>query len=211
MVVDRQLAQAEFEPGSRSRVLRNMLGIAHAEDMEVIESDALAIAQEAAFARYGPTRRFTTNDIRALHRSWLGHIYGWAGEYRTLNIGKGGFQFAHAARIPHLMAQFERDVLRPLTPCSGSDEAALAQALAEVHAELILIHPFRDGNGRVARLVAVLMALQAGLPQLDFGSLGGPAKSVYVAAIHAGMGRNYLPLAALFRQVIDETAASSTR
>jgi len=28
--------------------------------------------------------------------------------------------------------------------------------------ELILIHPFREGNGRIARFLSVLMALQAG-------------------------------------------------
>ena len=106
--------QAEFEPGSRDRVLRNLLGIVHAKDMEIIESDALAIAQVAAPARYGLTHRFSTSDIRDLHRSWLGRIYAWAGEYRTLDIGKGGFQFAHAARIPLLMAEFESDVLQRL-------------------------------------------------------------------------------------------------
>ncbi len=34
----------------------------------------------------------------------------------------------------------------------------------EVHEELVLIHPFREGNGRVARLLSTLMAFQAGLP-----------------------------------------------
>jgi len=43
------------------------------------------------------------------------------------------------------------------------------KALAVVHTELVLIHPFRaEGNGRVARMLATLMALQAGLPPLDF-------------------------------------------
>jgi cell filamentation protein len=203
--------QAEFEPGSRDRVLRNLLGIVRERDMEVIETDALAIVQEAAPARYGLTHRFTTGDIRELHRSWLGHIYAWAGEYRTLDIGKGGFQFANAARVPLLMAEFESDVLQRLTPCVGSDHDRLAAALAEVHAELILIHPFRDGNGRLARLLAVLMAGQAGVRPLRFRSLDRQRRRPYVAAIHAAMGRNYLPLAGVFRRVIDETVASSTR
>jgi len=164
--------QAEFEPGSRNRVLRNLLGIVRVRDMKEAESDALAIIQETtAPARYGPTHRFSTSDIRDLHRLWLGRIYSWAGEYRTLDLGKGGFQFAHAARIPLLMAEFESGVLRRLTPCDGCNHSELAEALAEVHAELILIHPFRDGNGRRARLLAVLMTLQAGLPQLDFSPL----------------------------------------
>ena len=88
----------------------------------------------------------------------------------------------------------------------------MAEALAAVHAELILIHPFRDGNGRLARLLALLMGLQAGLPPLDFSPLDGRGKKRYIAAIHAAMGRDYRPLATLFEQIIERTrkrAASS--
>jgi len=49
-----------------------------------------------------------------------------------------------------------------------------ATALAEVHAELILIHPFREGNGRLARLLALLMALQAGFAAAGLRALGRP-------------------------------------
>lgn len=179
--------QAEFEPGSRDR------------------------AYEEAAVRYGPTHRFRTRDIRELHGLWLGPIYSWAGEYRTLDIGKGGFQFAHAARIPILMEELESGALRRHTPCVVADHTKLAEALAEVHAELILIHPFRDGNGRLARLLAVLMALQAGLPQLDFSPLDRRRRPAYVGAIHAAMGRNYRPLTVLFRWVIDRTVVSNRR
>lgn len=76
--------------------------------------------------------------------------------------------WASAAQVPRLMADFDRDILRTETPCAGMDLGRLATTLARVHAELILIHPFREGNGRCARLLALLMAMQAGLPTLDF-------------------------------------------
>jgi cell filamentation protein len=60
-------------------------------------------------------------------------------------------------------------------------------------------------------MLAVLMALQAGLPELDFGPLVRQGKRRYVAAIHAAMGRDYEPLAVLFRRVIDRTVASNRR
>jgi cell filamentation protein len=40
--------ETEFEPGSRGRVLRNMLGIMRVRDMEEAESQALELAQETA-------------------------------------------------------------------------------------------------------------------------------------------------------------------
>lgn len=203
--------EAEFEPGSRGRVLRNLLGIVRARDMAEAESQALEIAQEAALERYGPDHRFSARDVCELHRLWLGPIYSWAGEYRMINIGKGGFQFAHAPLIPRLMKELERGPLRRHTPCRQT-KTTVAEGLAEVHAELILVHPFRDGNGRLARLLALLMALQADLPPLDFSPIAGRGKRAYIGAIHAAMGADYEPLKRLFGKIIDRSqrlAASS--
>ena len=81
----------------------------------------------------------------------------------------------------------------------------VARAIGVVHAELVLVHPFREGNGRLARLLATLMALQAGLPPLDFGGVRGEARKRYFAAIQAAMGRDYEPVTATFRAVIART------
>lgn len=197
--------QAEFQPGSRGRVLRNLLGITRVRDMKLAESQALLIAQQHAVETYTEDHRFTAADICSLHRDWLGPIYAWAGEYRNVNMGKGGFQFAHAPRIPALMAELEHGPLARYTPRRPAPDAQLAAALAEVHAELILVHPFREGNGRIARLLAVLMGLQAGLPPLDFFPLEGRGKARYIAGIHAALERDYAPLAETFLRVIART------
>jgi cell filamentation protein len=115
---------------------------------------------------------FTAADLCAWHRRWLGNVYPWAGRYRTLNLSKDDFPFAASAQIPRLMGLLERDVLANNTPCQGMPEDRLAEAIATVHVELILIHPFREGNGRIARVLASLMALQAGWPNLDFVGIG---------------------------------------
>ena len=60
--------ESEFEPGSRGRALRNLLGIARVRDMNAAESQALELAQVDAIDHYGPNHRFTADDIRALHR-----------------------------------------------------------------------------------------------------------------------------------------------
>ena len=141
---------------------------------------------------------------------WLGSIYPWAGNYRTVNIGKGGFQFAHAPLIPRLMTVLGREALRRHTPCGSAADVTVARSLAEVHAELILIHPFREGNGRLARLLAVLMASQAGLSALKLRALAGGGKHTYVQAIHAAMSRDYAPLERLFALAIARRRASAS-
>ncbi len=79
-----------------------------------------------------------------------------------------------------------------------------------VHAELTLIHPFRDGNGRCSRLLATLMALQAGLPPLDFSSIHGKEKKRYIAAIHKALDRDYEPMAEVLGRVIARTLRAAS-
>lgn len=200
--------ETEFEPGSRGRVLRNRLGIRLVRDMQQAESDSLRAVQEWAAAAYDANHQFTADDICQLHKQWLGGIYPWAGEYRHVNIAKGGFQFAVAGQVPRLMGELQRKELKVETPCAGKDTDQLVRALARVHAELILIHPFREGNGRCARLLAWIMAMQANLPSLDFSPLAGRGKAAYIAAIHASLDRNYEPMEARFAAVIAQTFRS---
>ena len=81
------------------------------------------------------------------------------------------------------MAELERKQLRKYTPCLFENRDDVAQALAEVHVELMLVHPFREGNGRLGRLLSTLMVLQAGLPVLDFSDLDG-ARKAEVSRLH---------------------------
>ena len=146
-------------------------------------------------------------DILWLHKTWLDGVFLWAGAYRTVNIGKGGFMFAAAAHVPELMRQFESDQLARLTPCRFEQIGDIVAALAEVHVELILIHPFREGNGRIARLLTVIMGLQAGLPPLDFSEIQEAKRDEYFTAVQAGLDRDYKPMERIFNEVIELTLA----
>jgi cell filamentation protein len=199
----------QFEPGSNEEVLKNRLGITSKADMDATEVRALERAMDLLVRTYDEHHQFTAPDLRDCHRTWLGDIYEWAGHYRRVNVSKDGFPFAAAAQVPALMEQFERDVLRRCTPCTFADREEVVHALAETHVELVLIHPFRDGNGRLARILSTLMALQAGLPLLDFGMIAGIKKALYIAAIQAGLDKDYTSMESVFRAVIEQSRATS--
>ena len=119
-----------------------------------------------------------------------------AGQYQ-----QGRFSLSlSAGHVPKLMAAFEKEVLRKYTPCTFASTDEIVTALAIVHAELVLIHPFREGNGRLARMLSLLMAFQAGLPPLDFGAVRGRKKKEYFAAVQAGFNRNYEPMKKVFQR-----------
>ncbi len=197
--------EAEAEPGSRGRVLRNLMGVRSVREVQRLESEGLLAVTERAMRDTGVDQRFTAIDLRRWHREWLGGLYEWAGEYRGVNLGKGGFMFAAADQVPRLMKELERGALRAHTPCRSGPAVTVAGAIGVVHAELMLIHPFREGNGRLGRLLATLMALQAGLPLLDFRGIRGPNRQRYFSAIQAAMGRDYSEIGNVFESVIART------
>lgn len=185
------LIEDEYEPGGK--VLKNKLGIRTRKEVEKAEAETFQKTQIHFYKLFlqDPPPSITENLIKETHRHWLGEIYEWAGSYRRVNLGKGDITFPPASlpngipNIPRLMKEFERDILKKYTPCrKGDDLSKVARAMAIVHGEFEMIHPFREGNGRIGRLIADLMALQAGYPPLIFDIEGKPRnKKLYFDAV----------------------------
>lgn len=186
-------AQGSYQPGSGDQVLANKLGITDPAEMDELELALLGQLYESVLLHDLPERPLTVADLKHWHYRWLGNVYEWAGSERSVNMSKGGFQFAAAAQVPRLLQVFERDCLATRTPCSGMADAALVEAIALCHVELILIHPYREGNGRLARLLADVMAVQAGREPLDYSSWEAD-NAGYIGAIHSGMACDYRPM-----------------
>lgn len=182
--------QNQYEPGSRGQVLKNRLGLATRRDIDAAELELLHKLYLYVLRDHLPMGAITVRMIREWHRRWLGNLYDWAGYERSVNMSKGGFPFAAANRIPDLLRTFERDLLLQHTPCDGFSRDTLVNSIAVIHVEFILIHPFREGNGRISRLLADVMASQAGFGPLDYRAweLDRPA---YIRAIQAGLGADY--------------------
>jgi cell filamentation protein len=94
-------------------------------------------------------------------------------------------------------------VLKNLLGIATQEE--IVSALAIVHTELILIHPFREGNGRLSRLLGTLMALQADLPPLDFSDFAEARQEEYFTAVRHGLDRNYVPMEKVFADIISRS------
>lgn len=146
-------AEERYQPGSGDLVLANKLEIINAAEMDTLESGLLLMLYE---------------QICEWHRKWLGNVYNWAGRLRNGNLAKNGFQFAAANRIPLLITEFEKQFLSRFTELRTLSRAELIVYLAESHVEFILIHPFREGNGRLSRLLFDMLAVKAGVGVLDY-------------------------------------------
>jgi len=102
---------------------------------------------------------FTESDLLKLHHLFYHRIDGvHAGVYREERIIVTGtdFKFPNPSEVPVLMKEFfeqlieQRKQLHPVV------------FAAWVHIRFVTIHPFIDGNGRLARLLMNLVLLQHG-------------------------------------------------
>ena len=105
-------------------------------------------------------------EIKDLHSLILRPVNGAdgrdeAGLYRTLDVRAAGTNYVYPPhyRVRELMDEFDAwlrsDAATSLHPVAMASEA---------HFRFVSIHPFRDGNGRVARLMMNLCLLRAGYP-----------------------------------------------
>ena len=103
---------------------------------------------------------------RSIHHHLFQDVYSWAGEARTVRIGKGGNWFCYPENLQsHMTVVFSR--LERDNYLAGTDRRAFAARAADLLAEINAGHPFREGNGRTQLAFLKLLALNAGIPYDD--------------------------------------------
>ncbi|TPN34737.1 adenosine monophosphate-protein transferase [Mesorhizobium sp. B2-3-3] len=97
----------------------------------------------------------------SLHRHLFQDVYAWAGQVRTIRIGKGGNWFCYPEHIASEMGRVFHELGNPdhLADFNTTD---FAKHLAHVIAELNAVHPFREGNGRTQLTFLAMLAEHAG-------------------------------------------------
>lgn len=170
--------------------LPNLLGLTNPEEIAEAEFEGFLMAEIVLTEQLTPLTHFDCRYITDIHKLALGELYGFAGKYRTVNMSKSGFLFPAALFIPQNMQAFENEILSRL-PDHYSGKTKLTRDIAMVHGELLFIHPFREGNGRTARILANLMARKQGYESLRFDKLNF---NEYVIAVQQVSEKNYLPM-----------------
>lgn len=198
--------QNSYQEGSDEEVLRNKLGIVARDDMNHAELMLLRKLYLYVLQQL-PQGQITVRLIREWHRRWLGNVYAWAGYERSVNMSKDGFPFAAADRIPALLEDFDRRYLARYTPCFGMRRSDLIDAIALTHVEFILIHPFREGNGRISRLLADVMSVQAEFGPLDYSVLESN-RVQYIQAIQRGLAGDYQPMKSWVERIVPESGGN---
>jgi|GEM_PF-103951 len=183
-------------------ILPNKLGITDKQELGEAEAEGFANTELELIEELTDETVFDVAYIRGIHRRSLSYLYEFAGEYRGVNMSKGGFHFAGALAIPRAMQNFEQEVLHEL-PHQYDSREQLIHDIGLVHAELLFIHPFRDGNGRTMRILANLMSYKQGYDEIDVDpiSKGGEMRKRYIKGVQAAGEENYKPMIQLIGEL----------
>ena len=187
-------------PDSQDEVLPNLLGLKSVEEIGLSEFEGFLKAEILFTENLTQSTKFTVKYIMDLHKIALEHLYSFAGKLRTVNISKGGFVFPAARFLPDSMREFDNGILSNLSNNYESKED-LIRDIAVVHGELLFIHPFREGNGRTARIIANLMARKQGFDALKFGNFDKKSFPEYILAVQNSAGKDYNKMIELIKSI----------
>jgi Fic-DOC domain mobile mystery protein B len=154
--------------------------LATKEELNEWERENILRAREWAIRdRTDPADMASDGYVRKLHLRMFDQTWKWAGQYRKTekNIGIPFYEIREqlAALFGDVRYWIEHGMFPP-------DEIAV-----RFHHRLVVIHPFPNGNGRHARLIADVLAMKLGRPPFTWGATDlvkpSEARAKYLAAI----------------------------
>ena len=143
-----------------TNILVNKLNIKDSEELESYETSVVSL-KLMALNKNGITGNFDVAHFVSIHKFLFEDIYNFAGLFRTENIAKDYFQFAE---WEYIESELERllSELKSENYLVGLSKEQFASRLAYYWAELNVLHPFREGNGRTTREFLRQLSLKNG-------------------------------------------------
>jgi Fic-DOC domain mobile mystery protein B len=165
--------------------------LATKEDLNEWERENILLAKEWADAdRTSPLGIVSDEYVRKLHRKMFDQTWKWAGEYRRTEKNMGVPVHEIREGLVALFGDVHFWIENITYP---PDEIAV-----RFHYRMVFIHPFPNGNGRHARLVADVLLTKLGRPAFTWGATDlvtpGEARAKYLAALRVADNGDIRPL-----------------
>lgn len=155
--------------------------------------------------------KFTPELIQDIHKVGFSFIFpNWAGKFRTVDVTVGEYEPPHYSKIAVLIKNLCDDLEERLKyiPSPKNEEQFLAEIislLAWFQHRFVWIHPFKDYNGRIARLLTNFLVLKFRLPILEIKAETGADRQRYINAMKAADEHDYSKLEKLIASALKES------
>lgn len=193
----------EYPPGATPLNPNEIAGlklsyISTQKELNAAEQDNILRGEKWAFSK--KRKNFITERfMRELHKKMFGHVWQWAGTYRTSDKSIGVEWFKIPTEINKLIGDVRYWITHETYPI---DEIA-----ARFHHRLVWIHPFPNGNGRWARVMADVLLFNSEQEVFSWGaksktgSLGehSDARARYIHSLRSADARNFEELLSFVR------------
>lgn len=134
-----------------------------------------------------------------LHRFCFGWIFPkWAGRYRTIDVETSTHRFPPHYKVRELTKTFFDDLNERL-----KHETDSVELIAWAQHRIVWIHPFKDYNGRIARLFSNLLMLRFNLPLVEVPAERGSDRRQYIQAMKAADRGDYSKLVNLIKKAFE--------
>lgn len=162
---------------------------------ELNEWEQLNIVHGEDWARKQHKEILNEAFLRQLHKQMFGETWRWAGAFRKSDKNIGVDWLKIGVELKKLLDDAHYQIEHASYP---PDEIAV-----RLHHRLVAIHPFPNGNGRHARLMADSLMERLGQARFTWGSRNlvdtSATRQAYICALQAADARNYAPLLAFAR------------
>jgi Fic-DOC domain mobile mystery protein B len=165
--------------------------LATKEELNEWERENILLAREwATTDRTSPAGMASDEYVRKLHGKMFDQTWKWAGEYRRTEKYIGVPFHEIRDRLMAMLGDVRYWIENSTYP---ADEIAV-----RFHHRVVFIHPFPNGNGRHARLIADILVIKLGRPAFTWGAANlvneGSARTRYLEAIRAADDGDMEPL-----------------
>ncbi|MBA4320034.1 MAG: hypothetical protein C0412_16660 [Flavobacterium sp.] len=140
-------------------------GILSIVEIEALITDGIANVNAFLLREY-ENLPIGIKTAKELHEKIAGYVFEEAGNFRKKEVTVGHYEPPKFFKIPELMVDWESDYNERHKHTKTQDEKI--ELLAWMMHKFLLIHPFFDYNGRIARLLGQLFLIQHKLPISSF-------------------------------------------
>lgn len=143
-------------------------------------------ARKWVFLKYRSKHILDIGFVKKLHAKMFDKTWGWAGQWRTSQTNIGIEPYRIMTELGQLLSDVEY--------YANNSTYSMDEIAVRLHHRLVWIHPFPNGNGRHARLMADIFLKDHQMPLFDWGQNLTNSRSQYIAALQASDRQDYEPL-----------------
>ena len=153
--------------------------------------------------------------ILDIHKESFGWIFPeWAGRYRTIRVEFSGKEAVLPHEIPEQIINLCEDLRERLSSIDlNADDYIdmVVELLAWFQHRFVLIHPFQDYNGRIARMLTVLILLYLNLPPVEIKAETEKDRNNYLESMYAADNGDNSKLEKLIGNALSESLSNATK